>query len=328
MKLGIVIGKFMPLHNGSLTLCNVAQKLSDKIILIIITSPGDQIPVSIRKKWLKLENPNAIIKTLYIENNLTSKKISKSTLKTISTLLPRGTIHFFGSESYIADISNALGKQYTILDSDRIAQNIKSSDLITKPYDNWFNMPFSVRISLIRRVVLVGPESVGKSTLAKNLQRYLVKEPFLPEYGRTYETFRDPGPYKDKEFYTIVETQAAHRTALLPFSGPIFIEDTDELVTSVWVEMLLNKKIQKIENQINLPHLYLLMDPSVPFTNEEIRYFNGQKRIDFYNKLERKLEFYDASFQVLTGTWEDRETEARKIIKSLLSEKPGWSELR
>ena len=150
-------------------------------------------------------------------------------------------------------------------------------------------------------------------------------QPFLPEYGRPYELFREPGPYQDIEFETIANVHAAHRAAILPLSGPIFVEDTDELATAVWVEMLMQKQLPSIEMKINLPHLYLLMDPTVPFAPEKTRYFDQEKRVQFFNKIKQKLDYYQAPYQILTGSWTERETEAKKIIRGLLLEKPNWS---
>jgi nicotinamide riboside kinase len=120
---------------------------------------------------------------------------------------------------------------------------------------------------------------------------------------------------------------AAHRKALLPFSGPIFIEDTDELATAVWVEMLMQKQLPSIEIKIKLPFLYLLMDPTVPFASEKTRYFDKEDRVTFFEKIKNKLDGYNASYQILTGPWASREIEAKIVVKKLLSEKLNWSQL-
>ena len=92
--------------------------------------------------------------------------------------------------------------------------------------------------------------------------------------------------------------------------------------------MLLGKRLEQIEEKINLPTLYLLMDPSVPFIKEEIRYFNNEKRIDFFLKIRSKLDFYKANYKVITGSWSIRERETKKIIKNLLTKKIRWSKIR
>ena len=327
MKFGVIIGNFLPLHNGSLTLCKVAKTLSEDLIIIVINKINDPISIELRISWLKLEFPKAIIEKVSIETIVPNTNTIKFVLDRISKNDFSYDFHIFSSDTHAANLARALKINYTILDPDRLAQSIQSKNILADPYGQWFEMPFSVRSSLIRRVVLIGPESVGKSTLANKITTSFFPQPFLPEYGRPYEIFRDPGPYCDDEFEKIISVHAAHRKALLPFSGPIFVEDTDELATSVWVEMLMQKQLSSIEIQIKLPYHYLLMDPTVPFTFEETRYFDKQKRIEFFKKIKNKLDHYNASYQILTGSWSAREIEANKVIKKLLSEKLNWSQI-
>ena len=327
MKLGVIIGKFLPLHNGSLTLCKVAQTLSNNLVIIVLNAQNDPIPLELRINWLKQEFPKAIIEKLSEENLFPDEDKLNFILSSISKKLATCKLHLYSSNVCIVNLAEKLKIKYTVLDPNRLAQNIISSSLLCDPYNQWFDMPFSVRSSLIRRVVLIGPESVGKSTLAEKIKNSFSPQPFLPEYGRPYETFRVPGPYHDKEFETIANVHAAHRKALLPLSGPVFIEDTDELATAVWVEMLMQKELPSIEKKIKLPYLYLLMDPSVPFTSEKIRYFDKEKREQFFGKIKRKLDHYNASYHTLTGSWMEREVEAKKIINGLLSKKLDWSKL-
>ena len=327
MNLGVIIGNFLPLHNGSLTLCKVAQSLSKNLLIILTNNKNDPIPLEVRVGWLKYEFPKAIIKKVDGKATLSYLSNIKCILDNISVNSASCEFHLYSSDTYAAKIAEELKIKYTILDPDRLAQNIRSNTLLTDPYSQWFEMPFSVRLSLIKRLVLIGPESVGKSTLAKKIKSAFSPQPFLPEYGRPYEIFREPGPYHDHEFENIVSVHAAHRKALLPFSGPIFIEDTDELATAVWVEMLKQKQLPSIEKKITLPFHYLLMDPTVPFSQEKTRYFDKEKRDEFFKKIKNKLEHYNASYQILTGSWDDREIEAKKVIQKLLSKKPTWSQL-
>ena len=326
MKIGLVIGKFLPLHNGSLTVCKVAENLSKELIIIIINAPDDPIPIDLRIKWLKQENPRAFV-TVIQKNGLSNKNQVNKVLNRFSKKFKSNDFHLISSNPSSATLAKKLKIKYLILDPYRLSQDIRSKDILTNPYSNWLKMPLSVRLSLIKRVVLIGPESVGKSTIAEHLQESLIQQPFLPEYGRPYEIFRSPGPYKDHEFEDIIAGHAAHRQALLPFSGPIFIEDTDELATAVWVEMLMGKRLPNIERKINLPYLYLLLDPSVPFISERTRYFNNEKRLEFFNKIKFKLDFYKASYTTIKGPWSARKTACEKKIKALLSETTNWSEI-
>ena len=278
-------------------------------------------------KWVRQESPHETLVEIHKKSKVFCHKSFYHILKNISKKLHSENFHVFSSDLSISRISKKLNLKYTVLDPDRLAHNIIGKDVLEDPLGNWFNMPPSVRFSLIKRVVLIGPESVGKSTIANILKQSCLQYPFLPEYGRPYEVFRDIGPYSEQEFDTIVTVHSAHRQALLPFSGPVFIEDTDELATSVWAEMLIGKKLAKIERRIKLPFLYLLMDASVPFVNEKTRYFDKNERLKFFKKIKTKLDFYRANYVIIKGTWNSREKECEKIIKDLLLKEINWLDI-
>ena len=90
----------------------------------------------------------------------------------------------------------------------------------------------------------------------------------------------------------------------------------------------MGKKLASIENKIRLPFIYLLMDPSVPFEPEKTRYFEKEKRLEFFKKIKEKLEFHNARYTLIKGSWSSRTTKAEKIIKNALLDKIEWSRIR
>ena len=329
MKKGLVIGKFMPPHLGNLDVCKIADLLSEELNILIIAGKNDLIPLSLRQKWMKIEFPKAIIQSLIINIDSTSIEFSKNLFTFIKTNFNAHNLCIFGSETYTVELSKQLQSKYTIVDPSRLAQPVRASNILKKPYLNWFKMPLSVRKDIQKRVVLIGPESVGKSTLAKNLTSNYITGPFVPEYGRTYEEFRDVGKYDEKEFEEITKLHSTHRQILAQRAGPILLEDTDELMTSVWAEMLIGKTLIQIENQIVIPDLYLLLDPSVPFKHEPIRYFSDRKKqLDFFHKIKNKVEDYSANFEILSGSWSTRETDATRIIHKLMKKTINWKKIK
>ena len=167
MKIGLVPGKFMPLHNGSLSLCKVAETLSDKLIIILLENLQDSMSIKIRKTWLEKELPDVLIKTVKTKADYLTVQSSKLLLTEIYDQFPNSKIHLFGSETHLFKIAEQISTEFTILDPNRLGQNIHSDSILFDPYGYWFDLPSTVRVSLVKRVVLVGPESVGKSSLAK-----------------------------------------------------------------------------------------------------------------------------------------------------------------
>ena len=86
--------------------------------------------------------------------------------------------------------------------------------------------------------------------------------------------------------------------------------------------------MSSIENKITLPFTYLLLDTSVPFKSEKIRYFENEKRVEFFNKIKAKLDFYNASYVLIKGSWSNRQAEAEKIVMNAFKKNIDWSKLR
>src|SRR6187431_2410409 len=52
MKRGLVIGKFMPVHQGHLALIDFAASQCDELIVSMSYTPHDPIPADLRFSWL------------------------------------------------------------------------------------------------------------------------------------------------------------------------------------------------------------------------------------------------------------------------------------
>jgi nicotinamide riboside kinase len=132
-----------------------------------------------------------------------------------------------------------------------------------------------------RRIVIVGAESTGKTTLAQDLSAAL-GAPWVPEYGReyTYEKLAREGG-ADARMDRLVWTSAdfvaiAHRQNVLEARvsvGPLLICDTDALATAIWHERYLGARCAEVETlAIERHSLYLLTHhDDVAFESDEIR---------------------------------------------------------
>jgi len=52
-KLGFLLGKFMPPHNGHVFLCEFARQYVDRLIILVGSLPTEPIPGELRFKWMK-----------------------------------------------------------------------------------------------------------------------------------------------------------------------------------------------------------------------------------------------------------------------------------
>jgi NadR type nicotinamide-nucleotide adenylyltransferase len=89
-------------------------------------------------------------------------------------------------------------------------------------------------MSATRKIVVIGPESTGKSTLSEALAAEL-NTLWVPEQARGYLDTLDL-PYAENDLLKIARIQTNAEDALMPAAGDLLICDTDLYVLKVWSE--------------------------------------------------------------------------------------------
>jgi len=135
-KIGLIVGKFAPLHKGHQFLIETALKKVDQLIIIVYQTPKEiKIPLKNRVKWLKKLYPKAII----IAGNKAPLEHGKDPIITLHNIefvknsIPCPVTHVFSSEPYGQLLSKALGTKNILVDKKRlhfpISATIVRSDL-------------------------------------------------------------------------------------------------------------------------------------------------------------------------------------------------------
>ncbi|MFV0607020.1 MAG: AAA family ATPase [Niabella sp.] len=126
----------------------------------------------------------------------------------------------------------------------------------------------------IKKIVVIGPESTGKSTLCKQLAQHYTTQ-WVPEYAREY-LLKNGTDYTYEDLLTIAKGQIALEEKIVNQQSKIkdfiFI-DTDMYVMKVWCEFVFGKCHRYILNEIvNRKYdLYLLCKPDLPWVKDELR---------------------------------------------------------
>jgi NadR type nicotinamide-nucleotide adenylyltransferase len=136
---------------------------------------------------------------------------------------------------------------------------------------------------MIKKLVIIGPESTGKSTLCEQLAEHY-ETIWCPEFAREY-LLSNGTNYEFDDLLTIAKGQLAQEdeynskleTNSLPMleAGghlPLFI-DTDMYVMKVWCEFVFNKCHRFILDEILTRQydLYLLCNTDLPWVKDELR---------------------------------------------------------
>jgi len=172
----------------------------------------------------------------------------------------------------------------------------------------------------IIRVVLTGPESTGKSTLASQLAKHYntvwVKE-YLREFAEEKYSKNQELIYPDN--LLISEDQINLETEAIAKANRIIFCDTDILQTVVYSYEYYNKVQPELEEKLKNSNadLYILLNLDVSWEEDPLRDLpNDRKRV--FDNLEKTLIKFSKNYTVLGGKDEIRLQNAIKIIDKLL----------
>jgi NadR type nicotinamide-nucleotide adenylyltransferase len=162
-----------------------------------------------------------------------------------------------------------------------------------------------------------GPESTGKSTLAKTLGAAF-NTVVVPEYGRTHtEAFGSDVTAEDLRH--IVQGHLASVVAAKRQANKVLIEDTDPVMTAVWSDMLLDKRDSWFDSFTDYADLYLLCDVDIPWVDDGTRYFsNDLDRKRFFDICEQELKNRNIQYIKISGDFDTREQTAIEAVKRVL----------
>jgi NadR type nicotinamide-nucleotide adenylyltransferase len=125
---------------------------------------------------------------------------------------------------------------------------------------------------MLKKIVIIGPESTGKSTLCEQLSRHY-NTTWVPEYARKYLLEHGTG-YNYDNLLTIAKEQVITEddTAQKTAAGLLFI-DTDMNVMKIWCEFVFNNCHLWILHEIarRKYDLYLLCNTDLPWVKDELR---------------------------------------------------------
>ncbi len=172
------------------------------------------------------------------------------------------------------------------------------------------------------KIVLFGPESTGKTTLAKKLAEYY-NTVWVPEYARVYlqnkwNTNKEKCSFDDLTI--IAEKQLEKQKELEKKANKIIFCDTNYLVTKLWGESYFNKYPAIINDiaQKEKYDLYLLTGIDVPWEPDDLR-DNPDKRHEEFNQFKTELQKNNIDYMNIYGTLEERLKKCVLKINTLLS---------
>ena len=305
---GLVIGKFYPLHAGHSALILAAQRSCARVTVEVLAASVETIPLEVRADWVREEHPAVRVAAAVDDApvDFASPAAWDAHTAVIAGLLDAPVDAVFTSDAYGAELARRLGATWVQLDAGRALTPVSGTAIRADAASHWHELAPVVRASLAARVVVLGAESTGSTTLAAALADELGTL-WVPEYGRELSQTREGGlsePWRSDEFDLVVDRQMAwEQHALRRVPVPVLVCDTDVLATALWHERYVGRPAPRIlqRSADHVPDLYLLTGDEIPFVQDGLR--DGRHiRHAMQERFRRVLEGQDAPWMEVRGS--------------------------
>jgi NadR type nicotinamide-nucleotide adenylyltransferase len=200
---------------------------------------------------------------------------------------------------------------------------------------------------MIKKIVIIGPESTGKSTLGKQLAEHYntlccpeFAREYLLQHGTNY-TFEDlliiaKGQLSLEESYVLkvksqksktnIQKETSNNKHPTPnIQHPTLFIDTDMYVMKVWCEYVFGKCHQFILDEIEKRKydLYLLCNIDLPWVKDELREYPDEKpRQELFSIYTNILENQSTPWQLISGFGKDRLHNAIDAVNGIMDYNP------
>jgi HTH-type transcriptional repressor of NAD biosynthesis genes len=265
-RTGLIIGKFYPLHLGHVSLFERAARESDHLVILVMATQIETVRLDTRVSWVTAATAHLGSVTVlgilddapvHYDSEIAWVAHHEATM----AALRRGGIGtvdvVFSSEEYGAELADRLGAVHVLDDPERRRVPMSGTAARERLAKRWTLLAEPARIDLATRIIVIGAESTGTTTLAEALRAHYRSRPGfesiadVDEYGRrfTYELHErlsaqarsagmtapdvDDLVWLPEHFGHIARTQTRmEQSAALACA--LVIADTDAFATSLW----------------------------------------------------------------------------------------------
>jgi NadR type nicotinamide-nucleotide adenylyltransferase len=348
---GLVIGKFYPPTLGHHHLIRIAAANVQRLTVVCMASAAESIALADRVAWLRAEHATDTNVTVvgiqcdapvdYGDETVWAAQVALMRAA-LATVTPVPVHAVFSSEEYGAQLASWLEAKHVPVDADRTAVPISGTAVRADLAAGWAWLAPATRAGLTTRVVFVGAESTGTTTISRLLaQHYRARggawagTRWVDEYGRDFTTIkwgRDraarPGlaledlEWTADDFDAIATEQTRREDAAAAAGSPLLVCDTDAFATAVWERRYLGQRARSGQPwAAALPRraVYLVTDHyGVPWVDDGLREGDHAVRAAMTGWFTEALTRAGQSWVLLTGTLEQRLSLAIRTTDLLL----------
>ena len=357
---GLVVGKFYPPHVGHLHLIKMAAERCAHVTVLVMAARRETISLTDRIGWLKaacatIPGVAVIGVPCDVPVDFGDPLIWAAQVAVIRAALEvngRPPVQaVLSSEQYGDELASWLDAAHVCVDAGRAAVPASATAIRADLAGCWDDLIEPARAGLAARIVVVGAESTGTTTIARRLARYyrtrggaFAHTQCVAEAGRDYTitkwrqaattaaTAGLPSPPLDAliwttaDFDAVAAEQTARENQAAAGRSPLVVCDTDAFATSVWERRYLGASARPPQPwaTTGLPRhdVYLLTSHAgVPWHDDGLREGDLAVRAAMTGWFVTALTAAGHSWVLLTGSIEERLALAVRVTGGVLEQR-------
>lgn len=330
-KCGMYGGSFNPLHLGHVRCIIQAANQCEELIVVISEGINrDEIDIRVRYRWVyQLTKHIGNVRLFVLQDTAKTKEAYTEEY----WLKDAGKVKEFAGKKLDAvfcgsdyDNNSFWAKCYPEAETIYLQRDeISSTKLRENVMAHWEWLPKVARPYYAKKVLLIGGESTGKSTLTINLANYYNTN-YLEEVGRDISERSGTDMLMLPEDFTdiLLIHKVREREALL-HSNKVLFEDTDCLITKFYIQFLegkdkaVNEKLADAISQLNNYDLILFLEPDVRFVQDGDRSpVIASDREHYSNKIKELYKEREYNIEIISGDYQERFSQSVRLIDKLL----------
>ena len=344
---GLFIGKFYPPRSGHHAAIRTAAAQCRRFSVVVMAAAPETIELAERVGWLRAEHadtPNVTVTGIRCDApmDITDQQVWAAQVAVMRAAITPGfppVDAVFCGDDYGDELARWFGATAVRLDRDGASTAVRR-DLAGR----WHELAPATRAGLTTRVVVVGAESTGTTTIATLLAQHYADRSgnwadtkWVPEYGREHTELKCRQGSKqvgeliwDQTDFDTVATEQTRREEWAARNGsPLLVCDTDAFATTLWERRYLGGAARTGQPWAVLPHraAYLITDHvGVPWHDDGMREGDLAVRAAMTSWFIDALTAADQSWVLLTGSLDQRLQVAIRTVDQLLTTRMRFGE--
>lgn len=322
MKNGLVFGKYYPFHKGHQALIAFAAQQCDRLFVVVCASHQENIASNIRANWIK-ETFNNVLKIEVVELNydesvlpntsVSSLEVSEIWSAKFKEILPRVDV-LITSEPYGDYVANFMDAEHILFGKERVAIPISATQIRENTYDNWDYLPDAVKKYYQKKVVFLGTECTGKSSISKAVSEQF-NSSLVEEIGR--DIVENSEEFNTEQLLLIAKLHAQSIEKSSAELKPFVFIDTDIYITQSYAKFAFGEYLDIPQGiyDTNKSDIYFYLNNDLEFIQDGTRMDVKSRDILHQSHIET-LQNFDVKFVKISGDWEIRYDKIISILRN------------